>query len=506
MTDDADLLLRYARERSEAAFAELVRRHIDLVYSAAARRVGGDPHRAGEITQEVFLSLARHAGPLARHPVLAAWLHTSTRNAAANLRRAERRREVRAQEALAMNEIEASHRPSPEWRQLRPVLDEMVDELTDQDRRAIILRFFEGRSYAELGEILALREEAARMRVGRALDKLRGRLARRGISSTSAALSAALAGWAVSAAPHGLAASVTGAVLTTAPGGAALTTGLIQLMTTTKTVLGLGGAAVLFLIGAAVRDTLAGSQLQAELAGASQAARAAEAHLQDLRRQARSAEVAPAKAAAAGSARGTGAAADAFANAQELIANHPEIKGAWDNLRAASVGSGARNLVKASTLELNADQQEKLLQAMAIGNSINQSLSVNGRTYAFQAEGEPGDRQAALIALLGSEPQYQDLVRTFDSRNIASDLAAASVDESAPLTGLQVRQIAQIIASNSSSYQQGGAATAASINWEAVAAQARGLLSPAQQAVLAEEAKQVQFNVATRAATANSAQ
>src|SRR5688500_5269419 len=98
MPSDSELLLSYARDGSEAAFAEVVRGHIALVYSAAMRRVGGDPHAAAEVTQTVFVALARNAARLSKHPVLNAWLHASTRNAAANLRRREQRHERQLQE------------------------------------------------------------------------------------------------------------------------------------------------------------------------------------------------------------------------------------------------------------------------------------------------------------------------------------------------------------------------------------------------------------------------
>ncbi|MEO5957530.1 MAG: sigma factor [Opitutaceae bacterium] len=95
MIHDATLLRRYAEIRDEAAFAELVRRHLDGVYSIARRRVGGDAHLAEDVAQQVFLELARKAKRLAAHPVLAGWLFTTTRNAAANVVRGERRREAR---------------------------------------------------------------------------------------------------------------------------------------------------------------------------------------------------------------------------------------------------------------------------------------------------------------------------------------------------------------------------------------------------------------------------
>src|SRR4051812_2697850 len=89
MPDDAELLCRYARDRAEDAFAELVRRHLDGVYSAALRRVGGDTHLAEDVAQQVFTAAARRAAWLARHPALTGWLYATTRNVAANVVRSE---------------------------------------------------------------------------------------------------------------------------------------------------------------------------------------------------------------------------------------------------------------------------------------------------------------------------------------------------------------------------------------------------------------------------------
>lgn len=213
MSDDAELLRRYAADRAEDAFAELVRRHLTLVYSAALRTVGGDAHLAEDVTQLVFTALARKAPALAGRRGLAGWLHTSTRFAAAKLVRAEQRRRVREQKAQTMQEILHDSGPHPDWERIRPVLDAALGELGELDREAVLLRFFEGRALAEVGTRLALTETAARSRVDRALDRLRALLERRGVTSTSAALGLALANQAGVAAPAGLAASVTGAAL-----------------------------------------------------------------------------------------------------------------------------------------------------------------------------------------------------------------------------------------------------------------------------------------------------
>lgn len=262
MMDDATLLRRYAQNRSEADFAELVRRHLNLVYSAALRQVNGDTHLAEDVTQLVFTDLARKAASLAGHRVLAGWLFTSTRFAAAKLVRGEQRRRIREQEAELMQPSDPSD--SLDWERVRPVLDEALAELNEQDREAILLRYLEGCDFAQVGARLSLSDNAARMRTDRAVDKLRGLLARRGVRSSAAALSLALANQAVVAAPAGLATTVTGTALAGAGTATALT-----FMSLTKLQLSFASAVVVTGAGiyavqehdnTALRDELAALQ------------------------------------------------------------------------------------------------------------------------------------------------------------------------------------------------------------------------------------------------------
>src|SRR5258708_948839 len=202
--EDAELLRRYAANRAESDFAELVRRHVNLVYSAALRQVNGDAHLAQDITQGVFTDLARKAESVASHRVLAGWLFTSTRFAAAKAVRGERRRHAREAEAHLMQELNRDPAAQLDWARVRPVLDEVLGELPDADREAILLRFFEGRDFAGVGANLDVNDNTARMRVERALDKLQTLLAQRGVTSTTGALAVVLANQAVVAAPAGL--------------------------------------------------------------------------------------------------------------------------------------------------------------------------------------------------------------------------------------------------------------------------------------------------------------
>jgi len=262
MIDDIELLRRYVEQRSEEAFAELVRRHVSLVYYAALRQTNGNATLAEDVTQVVFADLARKARGLTARPVLTGWLYTSTRFAATKARRTERRRQLREQEARTMNELTQAEGTAADWAKLRPVIDDVLHGLNERDREAVLLRFFEGRPFAEVGTKLSLSEDTARVRVGRALDKMRAALERRGVTSTSAALGVALANQAGVAAPAGLAATVTGAVMTgatMAAGGTAAA--ILTFMSMTKLQVGIVAALVVagtagFLVQAKVQQDL----------------------------------------------------------------------------------------------------------------------------------------------------------------------------------------------------------------------------------------------------------
>lgn len=234
MQDDARLLERYARERAEEAFAELVRRHINLVYTAALRQTGGHAPIAEDVTQQVFAELARQAGRLTRHPALSGWLYTTTRNLALRVARSEVRRQHREQEAEMIRETANVAEPAPDWNRLAPVLDEAMHELSEKDRQAILLRYFEDADFRAVGAALGLSDGAARMRVERALDKLRDGLVRRGIVSTTSTLAAALATQSVLTAPATLAAAIATGALTTVAVATPITWGVLQFMAMTK--------------------------------------------------------------------------------------------------------------------------------------------------------------------------------------------------------------------------------------------------------------------------------
>ncbi|MDB6111185.1 MAG: polymerase, sigma-24 subunit, subfamily, partial [Pedosphaera sp.] len=217
MMDDHQLLARYVNGDSQDAFAALVARHLNFVYSAALRQVRAS-QLAEDVTQMVFANLARKGKSLPDHVVLAGWLHRDTRFTALDLLRKERRREAREQEALAMNTLNPD--PMPDWERLRPLLDASLDQLAPADRDALLLRFFEQRSLKEIGVALGSGEEAARKRVTRALDKLRSSLTRRGVTTSASALSMAIMTHGIQAAPGSLASTVVSKSLAAALSGA----------------------------------------------------------------------------------------------------------------------------------------------------------------------------------------------------------------------------------------------------------------------------------------------
>jgi RNA polymerase sigma factor (sigma-70 family) len=231
MKEDAQLLEDYVTRRSEAAFTALVQRHLGLVHAVALRRLGGDAQLAEDVAQRVFSDFARKAASLRHATSISGWLFTSTLVASAAVVRAEQRRKIRETAAEAMHSINAEM--PADWEKLRPLLDTTIVRLGDQDRDAIVLRFLQQRSFAEVGAALQVSEEAARKRVDRALEKLRALLARQGITSTSGALALTLGA---------AAATAIAPALTSRIAGAALAEGVLP-ATTATTALGLLKAA-----------------------------------------------------------------------------------------------------------------------------------------------------------------------------------------------------------------------------------------------------------------------
>ena len=261
---DARLLRDYAKHGKESAFAELIARHTNLVYSAALRQVES-PDAAAEVAQQTFIGLARGAQTLSRKLAedasLAGWLCRSARNLALNLRRDEFRRHSRERQAMAQRD--PTPETAPDWEQLRPVLDEAMSELNEPDYDALVMRFYENQDLRAVGQALGLSDNAAQKRVARALDKLRELFSRRGITTSAAALSIALSANAVQAAPVGLAFTISSAVAlggtTIASTATATAIKTIAMTTLQKTII---GATLAVAIGTGVYEARQVSRLR----------------------------------------------------------------------------------------------------------------------------------------------------------------------------------------------------------------------------------------------------
>ena len=207
--DDRNLLREYAEGRSQDAFARLVNRHLNLVYSAALRIVRS-PQLAEEVAQSAFTDLARNADKVKSDTVLSAWLYRVAYRTAVDVVRRESRRQNREQQAA---ELAAMYSESPEWTRIEPLLDEGMATLDETDRAAVLLRYFEGKSLREVGQALGTNEDATQKRVSRAVDRLRGFFAKRGVAIGAGGLVVVISANAVQAAPAGLAASISSAAV-----------------------------------------------------------------------------------------------------------------------------------------------------------------------------------------------------------------------------------------------------------------------------------------------------
>ena len=171
-----------------------------------------DAHLAEDVTQGAFVALAKNAAQLADRPVLSGWLHRTAQNIAAQTVRTEVRRHAREQEAAAMNEL-LSTEPDASWEHIAPHLDAALGELSEPDRDALLLRYFERKSAQEMAQILGISDVAAQKRVSRAVERLREFFSKRGVTVGASGLVVVISANAVHAAPAGLAATISAAAV-----------------------------------------------------------------------------------------------------------------------------------------------------------------------------------------------------------------------------------------------------------------------------------------------------
>lgn len=513
MSDDAQLLRQFVGERSEAAFQELVQRHLGLVYHAATRQLGADQHLAEDVAQAVFVLLAEKSPELLQHPSLAGWLHTATRFKVARAVRGERRRQVREQAALAMSEIEREHEAGEttvDGERLRPILDEVLQELGERDREAVLLRFFEQRGFDEIAARLRVTDAAARKVVERALEKLRARLARRGLASSSAALAVALGTQGALAAPAGLATAIAGTVLASGLPVATATVGSIVFMST-KTLAGI--AAVVAILGGvatwewqvkrdaadrleSVEREIAGSQRQLQ-ADRQRARASATAKKTEAPRPAPAARPASATPAATGrTMKERMAAGTAFLKA------HPEMRAALAAYYRKTLRYQYADLI--ASLGLSEAQADRFLDVIANGSfhMMGDLLLGLGEEMA-----DPKEYTRQLKEALGDAgyAQYRDVQHTATARSLTSDLVRSLYFTPTPLLPAQIAQFRSVIQQALDDRSLGPRYDSV---WEhmpmpvfdRILANANGVLTPAQLEALTSLEQQAIFHQAQSAA------
>jgi RNA polymerase sigma factor (sigma-70 family) len=246
---DMELVRDYATHQSEQAFETLVSRHVNLVHAAALRQVR-DPHLAQEITQAVFIILARKSGSLNAKMILPGWLYRTACYVAKDALRAQRRRQHYEQEASMQSTLHEAP-ADVAWQELSPLLDEAMMQLAQSDRDALVLRFFQNKNSQEIGAAIGMSEDAAKKRVSRAMEKLRNYFFKRGVTSSAATIAGAISANSLPAAPVGLAKSISAVAVTKGVAATAstltLVNGALKIMawSTAKTAAVSGAAVIL---------------------------------------------------------------------------------------------------------------------------------------------------------------------------------------------------------------------------------------------------------------------
>jgi RNA polymerase sigma factor (sigma-70 family) len=500
MEDDAQLLRRFTDGRSQAAFAELVHRHLSLVYHAAARQLGRDKHLAEDVAQAVFILLAVKAGSLLDRPSLAGWLHTATRFKVARAVRAERRREQREAVAHAMIELDSESTP---WERVRPVVDEALHDLNARDREAILMRYFENEPVDQIAARLRLTEGAARKALERAIEKLRLHLARRGVTSSAAALATVLGSQAASASvPGGLAASVMTAV-TSSGLPVVATVGGLALMST-KTALGITAFVLVLAGGAATYEVHAKHAAERALAASEAEIAAFETRLRTrqatLAREPRQTEERSAATANATAPRSSLEekliAGDAFLKA------HPEMEAALRAYERTQLRNSYGEII--AEMGLSDAETEQFFAVLSHGTRLLLG------DYFFRLSGEPQSSEAytrTLKDVLGDARfrQFQRWEQLEPARSLTVALTGALYATPAPLTPGQIAQFKTVVEAALDDPTLGPRYDSVwpwmpSSIWDDVLKRAPEVLSPAQITALADLGRQADFMRAQSAA------
>ena len=520
MADDPELLRRYFDLGDENAFATFVSRHLGLVYFAALRRTGGNAALAQDVAQDVFTAAARQARTLRRHDAVTGWLYTTTRFIAAKTMRDTLTRRRWEQAAAPPHDLTADV-AAAEWERLRPVIDAALDELGERDRASVLLRFFEARPFADIARAAHISEDAARMRVERALARLRVALRRRGVTSTEGALGMALAQHIAGAIPAGLAATVTGAAMAGGTVIGSVTTGatLVTFLGTTKVAATLALVA-LTVVGFAVREERHATRAETALAEAqrkrvivSGSLAALERRATDAERQTTRLSAPPLESTATSSSRPTED--QAKANGQALMAQYPRVKEAlerWSDGQASAMFAPFFQTQGLSRAQI--DRFKELYRGrFSLGWETSDDTGVTDSLHLelpFAAAGDAFSEE--MKTLLGAEGfrAYRAYERMGEARDIVQRMGAALAFGETPLTSDQTDQLLRIVDAaalagkdpsqstdqppeaprvagiNSQQSDQFAAVGGPipSFNWNLVAEHARALLSPTQFAAV----------------------
>ncbi|HEX2100130.1 MAG TPA: sigma-70 family RNA polymerase sigma factor [Candidatus Synoicihabitans sp.] len=447
MLSDSQLLEAYVRDASQDAFAQLVQRYLPLVYRSALRQLSFDEHRAQDVAQIVFAALARDARRLATHPHLSGWLFTTTRRTVCRIIRGERRRRRRELEAMVSAEEAVDADSQSTWADLAPVLDDALRRLSPPDREALLLRFFAQQSFAEVGAALRVGEDAARMRVARALEKLRARLTRHGVIATPVALASVLFQDAARGAPPTLAPTIVKQAAQAMPVAAGSAGGVIGFMAASKLTTTATAVAAVAAITLAVQQTQRAHEERA-------AWRAAETELTSVQERVQAtATAAGSGAAAARTSARTSAATpptehdDAFFEAEKargdaFLAAHPHVREALVRERKAEIRGEFLPLY--AELELRAEQIAQF-ETLMIGRRARVHAGV-GTLYVgdFMGSEERNRRVRELLGERGFE-RYEATWFSWRGESFARRMAESLTLSEHPMTPEQSRRVVELV-------------------------------------------------------------